>query len=110
LLFKIIFCVKNTERKVVKLKNKYELFVDNSADSKKAIILCRKELEGEFEIVDVSNINEPPDLCPRPRLLTPEGRFKHLDGIKEYISHYGKHGDKTPITQKSDMWTLLPVH
>ena len=110
MLFKIIFCVKNTERKVVKLKNKYELFVDNSADSKKAIILCRKELEGEFEIVDVSNINEPPDLCPRPRLLAPEGRFKHLDGIKEYISHYGKHGDKTPITQKSDMWTLLPVH
>lgn len=92
------------------MKSRYELFVDNSADSKKAINLCQKSLEGELEIVDVSNINEPPGLCPRPRLLAPEGRFKHLDGIKKYISHYGKQGDKTPIAQKSDMWSLLPVH
>lgn len=92
------------------MKSKYELFVDNSADSEKAINLCREALGRKLEIVDVSNINEPPDLCPRPRLLAPEGRFKHLDGIKEYISHYGKHGDKTPIAQKSDLWTLLPVH
>ena len=101
---------KNMEREVVKLKNKYKLFVDNSADSKKAINLCQKSLEGELDIVDVSNINEPQDLCQRHRLLAPEGRFKHLDGILKYISHYGKHGDKTPITQKSDLWTLLPVH
>lgn len=64
------------------------LFIDQSGQSRQAEVLCR-ELKVPLRIVDVSDEPKSEEL-PIPRLITPEGRFISLKGVKDYVKRYGK--------------------
>ena len=59
------------------------LFVDDSKDSKAAIALCQKTIQG-LRIIKAEPAMQP------PRLVAPEGKFISLEKMRDYVTHFAE--------------------
>lgn len=64
------------------------LYVNGNNESAQAIQIF-SALEGEYKIKIIDESDEPqiPEL-PKPRMITPEGRYTTLEAIQEYVNHH----------------------
>ena len=58
------------------------LYVSGDSESDRAVQICKPHRI--IRIIDVSDEQNIPEL-PKPRMITPEGRYTTLEGIQLYV-------------------------